>query len=315
MGRYPKVLDLNRLKQDLNLSDETIRGSGFPEDELQKIYEDYIDRMERLEQLKNQFVSEYIVSAKDLHFHSYSGRVKDPYHMIEKLIRKRSTNYKKYKDVEPSNYYKYLTDLIGCRIMLVYKKDWELVNEYLTKIFKNDASCYIDENRYVESYDIITKPLFMAERPVANIRLGDKEIYPADLFKIERDRYYRSLHYIVRYEEYYMEIQVRTIFEEAWGEVDHNVLYPYYKDNSMLVEYSRLINRASGMCDEMSAFFKDILAPMQPRQSGFPMDVPYTTTKASSASIEAFTPPGSQTVAYPQTASSKDMLDIIIFNK
>ena len=33
--------------------------------------------------------------------------------------------------------------------------------------------------------------------------------------------------YIVKYQGVYMEIQIRTLFEEGWGEIDHHILYPY----------------------------------------------------------------------------------------
>lgn len=49
----------------------------------------------------------------------------------------------------------------------------------------------------------------------------------------------------------YLEVQVRTLFEEGWGEIDHHILYPYKKQNPMLTEFSELLNRLTGMGDEM----------------------------------------------------------------
>ena len=68
--------------------------------------------------------------------------------------------------------------------------------------------------------------------------------------------YYRSLHYIIKYHGYYLEIQGRTLFEEGWSEIDHDIVYPYYKDDEMLTEFSGLLNRLSGMADEMSSYFR-----------------------------------------------------------
>lgn len=278
MGKYPSDLDLNILKRDMNLNDEAIKASGFSEDDLNEIYRDYIQRWDTLVSLKNKFVSDYIVSANDVRLHSYSGRVKEPLHLIEKIIRKRSTNNPKYREMTTSDYYKYVTDIIGCRILLVYKEDWKSIHDYLIDHFPNDSGKYIDTNCYANSYDRIDmnlNPPFMAEAPVAHIRLGDAEIYPEESIKVQRDKYYRSLHYIIRYDKYYVEIQVRTLFEEAWGEVDHDVLYPYYKDDPLLVDFSKLINRAAGMSDEMSAYFRSTLSTDRPRpQSGRLLDVP-----------------------------------------
>ena len=53
-----------------------------------------------------------------------------------------------------------------------------------------------------------------------------------------------------------MEIQGRTLFEEGWSEIDHDIVYPYYKDDEMLKDFSTLLNRLSGMADEMSSYFR-----------------------------------------------------------
>ena len=53
-----------------------------------------------------------------------------------------------------------------------------------------------------------------------------------------------------------MEIQGRTLFEEGWSEIDHDIVYPYFKDDIMLNDFSTLLNRLSGMADEMSSYFR-----------------------------------------------------------
>ena len=66
----------------------------------------------------------------------------------------------------------------------------------------------------------------------------------------------KNSHYIVKYKGYYVEIQGRTLFEEGWSEIDHDIVYPYYKDDEMLTDFSKLLNRLSGMADEMSSYFR-----------------------------------------------------------
>jgi putative GTP pyrophosphokinase len=53
-----------------------------------------------------------------------------------------------------------------------------------------------------------------------------------------------------------VEIQGRTLFEEGWSEIDHDIVYPYFKDDIMLNDFSTLLNRLSGMADEMSSYFR-----------------------------------------------------------
>lgn len=314
MAKYPPELAVNILKEEMNLSDEVIKASRFSMEDLQTIYKDYVDhRLDELEKLKNSFVSQYIVPAKDLPFHSYSGRVKTPYHLIEKIIRKRSTNDTKYGKMLVSDYYKYITDLIGCRILLVYKRDWESVHNYLTGLFPNDTSRYIDSNHFASSYDkanaSVSQP-YMAEPPVAHTRLGDSEIYQNKL-KVLNNHYYRSLHYVLRYGEYYVEIQVRTLFEEAWGEVDHDVLYPYHKNDKVLVGFSQLLNRVAGTGDEMSAYFKEVLLPEHPGQGGPPLDVPIQPTQ--NLTVPSFHSSTSSAISSSQSPSGSTPEEILGF--
>ena len=53
-----------------------------------------------------------------------------------------------------------------------------------------------------------------------------------------------------------MEIQGRTLFEEGWSEIDHDIVYKEAEDDEMLQDYSKLLNRLSGLADEMSSYFR-----------------------------------------------------------
>ena len=48
---------------------------------------------------------------------------------------------------------------------------------------------------------------------------------------------------------------MRTLCDKGWSEVDHASVYPYYKDDSVFKEYTELLNRLSGLADEMGDFF------------------------------------------------------------
>ena len=54
----------------------------------------------------------------------------------------------------------------------------------------------------------------------------------------------------------YIEIQGRTLFEEGWSEIDHDIVYKEAEDDEMLRDYSKLLNRLSGLADEMSSYFR-----------------------------------------------------------
>ena len=108
----------------------------------------------------------------------------------------------------------------------------------------------------IKDFDEDTGHYYIAERPKVYRRNGDTRIYDENLIEIKSNGIYRSLHYIIKYKGYYVEIQGRTLFEEGWSEIDHDIVYPYFQDDEMLKDFSTLLNRLSGMADEMSSYFR-----------------------------------------------------------
>ncbi|MDR3997170.1 MAG: GTP pyrophosphokinase, partial [Fusicatenibacter sp.] len=177
-------------------------------------------------------------------------------HLVEKLVRKRLENYAKYRKMDATNYMRYVTDLIGIRGLLLYREDWVNFHKYIIHWFKNDPEKYIRD--YGRDYDQNASG-YMAEPPKVHTRLGDyADIYvnwiPEE--NILDRKHYRAVHYIVVYRGVYIEIQIKTLFEEGWGEIDHSILYPRRKGNAMLTEFSELLNRLAGMGDEMGSFYR-----------------------------------------------------------
>ena len=160
----------------------------------------------------------------------------------------------KFSRLDRTYYHKFITDLIGIRVFFLYREDWVYFHNYLTSVFENKPEQYV-ENR-IEDFDDDINHYYIAERPKVYERSGDTKIYDRNLIEIRADGIYRSLHYIVKYKGYYVEIQGRTLFEEGWSEIDHDIVYPYYKDDEMLTDFSKLLNRLSGMADEMSSYFR-----------------------------------------------------------
>ena len=176
--------------------------------------------------------------------HSVRRRVKKPSHLIEKIIRKG----KKYQErnISVDNYKEIVTDLIGIRVLHLFKDDWQTIHHEILNL-----------------WDI-------KETPQVNIRRGD---YNLSQFKetikdincdvIVREHGYRSVHYLVSIDitkvlNISVEIQVRTVFEEAWSEIDHIMRYPYDVDNPIITEYLGIINRIVGSDDEMGTFLKKV---------------------------------------------------------
>ena len=147
-----------------------------------------------------------------------------------------------------------VTDLIGIRVFFLYREDWKHFHQYLTSRFENNPALYIQDR--LADFNEDPDHYYLAERPRAYKRTGDSKIYDGNEIQIISDGIYRSLHYIVKYQGQYIEIQGRTLFEEGWGEVDHDIVYKEAEDDEMLRDYSKLLNRLSGLADEMSSYFR-----------------------------------------------------------
>lgn len=240
-----------------NITEESFKAAELSWDEICIIYNDFDEnKIDKYGNILEKFLNTYLRDTNKNGVHSIRSRVKDPEHLLEKIIRKRQENDKKYKNLTPTNYEKMITDLIGIRCLILFKEDWKNFHQYITSVFENNAEYYIKDP--IRDFDDNEKHNYIAEAPKVHIRNGDsREIYegllPPDRIIDGKD--YRSAHYIIKYEGVYLEIQVRTLFEEGWGEIDHAVVYPYYKEDPILKEYTKLLNRLSGLADEMGGFF------------------------------------------------------------
>ena len=61
-----------------------------------------------------------------------------------------------------------------------------------------------------------------------------------------KESYYTSVHYLVKNNNknsIFCEIQVRTLFEEIWGEIDHALNYPHKRDDIACSEQLKVLSR------------------------------------------------------------------------
>jgi putative GTP pyrophosphokinase len=219
-----------------NISDQEFEKTQISWAVLKNIFDDYLTYKKSLDSPAILIFNE-LAKAPKVHLIRY--RIKDPEHLIEKIIRKRIDEPERIIDV--SNYKSEITDLIGIRAIHLYKNDWEVVDEFIK-----------------EKWDL-------KDTPTANHRKGDSdeqlEVYKTKGCLLKEHKFgYRSVHYILQTRpdknEYFAEIQLRTIFEEGWSEIDHNIRYPYDLNNRLLAEFLLIFNRLSGNADEMGSFIK-----------------------------------------------------------
>ena len=249
-------MDKNTFLSTYNLNEGDLVEAHISWAELDAIENAYQKQEHLLRNIGKEFIDEYLYDIETAGIHSYRYRTKAPDHLLEKIVRKRKENPEKFAQLDHTNFHKYITDLIGIRVFFLYREDWIHFHRYITSRFENDPSQYIRDR--LKDFDENPDHYYLAERPKAYKRTGDSKIYDGSQIDIITDGIYRSLHYIVKYKGYYVEIQGRTLFEEGWSEIDHDIVYKEAQDDEMLRDYSKLLNRLSGLADEMSSYFRKI---------------------------------------------------------
>ena len=247
-------MDKRTFLETYRLTETDLKEADISWEELSLIEKEHHKIERSLREIGKSFIDEYLYDIETAGIHSYRYRTKDAEHLLEKIIRKRKENPDKFKHLDHTNYYKYLTDLIGIRVFFLYREDWVHFHRYITSRISNDPDQYIKDR--LRDFDEDLSHCYIAERPKAYKRAGDTKIYDRNEIDIITDGIYRSLHYIIKYKGHYVEIQGRTLFEEGWGEVDHDIVYKETEDDEMLRDYSKLLNRLSGLADEMSSYFR-----------------------------------------------------------
>ena len=237
-----------------NINEADLKKADIDWEELVAIVNAYEAMDELLHDLGKEFIDEYLYDIEKAGIHSYRYRTKSVGHLLEKIIRKKKENPSKFDKLDHTNFHKFITDLIGIRVFFLYREDWIYFHRYITSRFENNPKIYVEDR--LADFDENINHYYIAEKPKVYKRAGDTKIYDKDEIEIKSDGIYRSLHYIIKYKGYYVEIQGRTLFEEGWSEIDHDIVYPYYKDDEMLNNFSTLLNRLSGMADEMSSYFR-----------------------------------------------------------
>jgi len=167
------------------------------------------------------------------HTHSIRSRVKNPDHLRDKLARKlRQSKEKKEKfPITKKNLLTKINDLAGLRILHLYTRQIVNIDKILKEIF--------DEQRYK-----------LVEGPFA--RTWDDEsrgfFKECDIETQDSPSLYTSVHYVVESgarAKVTCEIQVRTLMEEVWGEVDHAINYPHRTGNLACAEQLKVLARVT----------------------------------------------------------------------
>lgn len=220
----------------------TFARCGIKWDELVAIAQHHCENYVVLMPVAN-YATERLRQLSDVH--TLRLRIKDPEHLIEKIIRK---NPDRSVPICRDNYENEVTDLIGIRALHLFKDQWKPIHDFVL----NDWDTH--------------------EQPTAYVRAGDSPKFVEQLkesgCKVEEHAYgYRSVHYVIKASPgkrvHLIELQVRTVFEEGWSEIDHLVRYPNHSKEPLLKEFLVLFNTLAGNADEMGSYIKNLHLSLQ----------------------------------------------------
>lgn len=242
-----KITTMNKGVNNMDVLDKEVYLRKYPHvqeymkinkikfEDLQGVYEDFVNIQSSYE-TQADFISNILRSNENVH--SVKTRIKNPERLIEKIIRK--TTDRKDKNghdfyFNSENYKNEITDLIGIRVLHIFKDQWNNIHDFI-----------------VDTWNVI--------EITANIREGDdRRIFDSlGIEVVSRPSGYRSVHYLVElsFTQQYKtiaEIQVRTIFEEGYGEIDHRLRYSHNEIPEILQSNLLLFNRIIGSADEMAS--------------------------------------------------------------
>lgn len=154
--------------------------------------------------------------------HSIKYRLKDPKHLEDKIKRKWEI-----EQINGENLFDKITDLAGVRILHLHQRQFLEIHKEIRK-------------------QIDLKEWYFSEQPKAYMWDPESEDFYRSLgleCKI-KDSFYTSIHYLVQPREdshIKCEIQVRTLFEEIWGEIDHFLNYPEQTESIACKEQIRVL--------------------------------------------------------------------------
>ena len=175
--------------------------------------------------------------------HSVKSRLKDLQHLREKIQRKSLTE----DPITPENIFDRVTDIAGVRVLHLYQAQFTQIHRAINqKLDSQDWILYEEPKAY--TWDPESRGFFQNQG--LNVEV--------------KESLYTSVHYVIKPRKdspVSCEIQVRTLFEEVWGEIDHLVNYPEPTDNVALREQigvlARLVGAGSPLADSICRVYAD----------------------------------------------------------
>jgi len=195
----------------------------------------YRDAQSQLESVRTDLVNQISsnIELKDF-IHTIKSRIKSEKSLIDKLMRKFTQTGTM---VQTERLFLDVNDIIGLRILHLHRAQIEELNAGILKWIAGYNYEKL-EGPIAKVFDVETQKFF-EDRGIATE---------------QNERMYTSVHYVVLnslHSPYSFEIQVRTLLEEEWGEIDHKINYPTPTDSIACSGQLRVLAHMTTGCNRL----------------------------------------------------------------
>lgn len=242
------ILDRDQFLAAYGYSISDLKAVGLDWSTLEQIRAKYQAQMGELESV-GAYVSSRLRALPEVH--SLKFRMKDPNSLLAKLLRKKKRSPR--AKITQDSFERHITDLVGVRALHLFKGDWRPIHDFVLATWGRK------------------------ERPTAYVRRGDPEARSRELEEAGCDVKihpygYRSVHYLIKSRAErrtrLVELQVRTIFEEGWSEIDHRLRYPQSACDSLVDHSLDIFNLLAGNADEMGTLIQALSTYISEYEAG-----------------------------------------------
>jgi len=190
-----------------------------------------------LTSVESVFREEPLLNGSPPVIHSIKIRIKDILHIKAKLERK----HEQIDPITVDNVFNRITDIAGIRVMHLYQEQFTVIHHCIhNQLIRGDWVLFERPKAY--TWDPESREFF--EKHDLEVQI--------------KESFYTSIHYVVKPRkdsEVTCEIQVRTLFEEIWGEIDHAINYPQCTNilacREQLRVLARLVSAGSRLADSI----------------------------------------------------------------
>lgn len=207
----------------------------------------YQNSLSIYQQVTRQFQSvlSMLLQNQELPVHSITGRAKD-IHSLAGKIHKNKNKYKSLQDI---------TDLCGLRIITYYEDDVDRVAALIREHFSIDEENSVDKRQSLKPTEFGYASLHL----IVNLPADTENSKPAECCKVE--------------------IQIRSLLQHAWAEIEHDLEYKNPAGTSP--EIRRRFSRVASLLESADIEFKALRAEL----TQTPAAIPAVKKAASSRSV------------------------------